>query len=256
MEIPPGTHLPRPMPKRPRIGEGIFDREVVERLLKFSPLRIEPQTRIYPPKLRLQEALTNVLKEASIALHKSKPAFSEATEARWTAERIKFGDAYRCRCWVLLGEDTETVLAACTLRLNPFTREEPGKGKQWAQVMNISAHPEGNGNGTMMFQMIEKVLRTEGIRIVILYPANNGCAPRFWGNLGFKEHGGQTGRPSLLPHAETSQINGNIIQEVDVITGYSLPRWEKDLTVRTVPRRDGNGSLLMGNGANGSETRC
>jgi len=228
---------PVPMRKNPRIGEGMFDKEAVERLLKYSGGRkqkpvvnLRPSSR--PP--RIVEATTDVLKRASVRIHLSKTAFSEESEAKWTRDRVMRGEEHFCRSWALVAGD-RSVLGACTLRINSFSESCRFKGLQWAQVMNISAQPEGHGYGSIMFEQIESVLKAVGIFLVVLYPADNIAAPKFWGKMGFKERGGKTGRPSLLPPEEC--VNGKLIQECDVSTGLSLPRWEKDLNARTLPRR-------------------
>lgn len=246
------AHLERPTPVRrnPRIGEFLVEqKDVIEGLLKYrkrtawgkhKPLVPRQPIAATPRKPQLREALTDALKKAAVKIHLSKFAFSEETEAKWTRKRIMNGSEHFCRCWALISADGMSVVGACTLRINTFCeqgaqKEGAQKGRKWAQVMNISANPEGHGYGSVMFEQLEEVLKAEQIYLVVLYPADNGAAPKFWGKMGFKERGGKTGRPSLLPSEEA--VNGKLIQECDVSTGMSLPRWEKDLLARTLPRR-------------------
>lgn len=67
--------------------------------------------------------------------------------------------------------------------------------------------------------------------MVVLYPADNESAPKFWGSLGFKE------RDSMLP--DRAKKDG-LIAEMDVHTRRVLPLWEKDINLRTIPRRAAN----------------
>ena len=71
---------------------------------------------------------------------------------------------------------------------------------------------------------------------MVLFPADNVAAPRFWGNLGYKERGDI----GLLPQRCRNNFSGenNVIAECDVQSGALLPMWEKDINLRTIPRRN------------------
>jgi len=216
-----GIVLPR-VDETCRIGEALFDAESFPRLEAL--LRRWPQR----PRPQLVRAASDRQKEAAIALHLSKDAFSESTEAEFTRRRIEEGRLFRCVSWNL--ELNGEVLAACTLRYNNFARSHGTLGDRWVQVMNISSKVERRGHGTRLFELLERELRREDIFTVVLFPADNHIAPKFWDRLGFKEVGQRTGRASMLP-PEDSQDFEKLIVEMDVVTGKSLHRWEKNISI-------------------------
>lgn len=206
-----------------------------------------------PPKwacsklnLKLIEACSQEVQEACINLHTSKPVFSMEAETGWVQERIVNGDAYDCKTFALVDENKETdVRASVIARFNycpalegddaaSLSSKEEGNQYErgelhWAQIMNISAKTEGQGDGSYLFRLLEDFFKAQELNLVVLFPAANVKAPKFWRKLGFKE---RSDAP-LLPDRERPKV----IAEFDVTTGIVLPMWEKDLSLRIIPRR-------------------
>ncbi|CAD7960039.1 unnamed protein product [Amoebophrya sp. A120] len=209
----------------------------------------------------LREADNDEIRQACYECHMTKPTFSEKNEAAWVKRRIFEDRQWSCKSWVLL-DRTNEVRAAMTCRVNhcrPLTEEERdnlplvARGNKWEtetnpfywiQIMNMSALVEGQGDGNRMYKVMENLWRREGFKIVTLYPADNDAAPKYWGNLGFKEYKGHL---TMLPMRAKEGPHADLVAEMDVGTGQILPLWEKDLQKRTMARRGNvNRSLFDG----------
>ncbi|CAD7940068.1 unnamed protein product [Amoebophrya sp. A25] len=200
------------------------------------------------------EAVTPEVKTQCMELHQAKPTFSEATEREYIKMRIFQDKAFSCKTWGMYDKKTGELCAAVTVRINecpPATQAEDEvmtvtqrsnkwetypHSFRWVQIMNMSAKTEGKGHGTIFYKILEPRWKQEGYKIVVLFPADNDGAPRYWGNLGFKERS----NGSILPQRARQTT---LIAEIDVHTQRILPMWEKDLNLRTIPRRAANAGV-------------
>eukprot|EP00406_Dinophysis_acuminata_P078481 CAMPEP_0179249620 /NCGR_PEP_ID=MMETSP0797-20121207/20743_1 /TAXON_ID=47934 /ORGANISM="Dinophysis acuminata, Strain DAEP01" /LENGTH=268 /DNA_ID=CAMNT_0020957325 /DNA_START=8 /DNA_END=812 /DNA_ORIENTATION=+ len=116
-----------------------------------------------------------------------------------------------------------TYLAAVTVRVNSY-QQRPGR---WGQILNMSTRRERHGFGTVLIAGLEELLRREDVDVLVLYPAENGRAPAFWGSIGFGAH-----KVSLLPDEElvSHDQGGPLLPEFDPGSLTALPRWEKRIT--------------------------
>lgn len=182
------------------------------------------------------EAASQDHKEMACHLHLSKRTFcKEQSLVRW---RIFSGDAENCQCrtWILVQRiplettaavqiiHTSSALAAVTVRINHYK----GAIGRWAQILNMSTGQERCGYGTMLVAGLEELLRRESIDVVVLYAAQNLCAPQFWASLGYLEP-----RRTLLPKAELVPYykGGPLVPEMESGTKELLPRLERRIAV-------------------------
>lgn len=113
-----------------------------------------------------------------------------------------------------------TYLAAVTVRVNTYQKRQG----RWGQILNMSTRRERHGFGTFLIAGLEELLRREDVDVLVLYPAENGRAPAFWGSIGFGAH-----KVSLLPDEElvSHEQGGPLLPEFDPGSLSALPRWEK-----------------------------
>ncbi|CAE7297185.1 unnamed protein product [Symbiodinium natans] len=179
------------------------------------------------------EASKDAHRWAAYECHLSKGTFiHEACQVR---TRVIAGHA-QCRTFVLCEEGhvpkkvqkaknrEEQVLAACTVRMNPYLHYR----KMWGQIMHISAWEERKGYGSKLVAAVEELLRQEGVDILVAYPAPTRAAQSFWAKMGYQQQ-----ERSFLPDEELlpRYEGGPLWPEQNAITEEPLDRLEKKLLV-------------------------
>ena len=179
------------------------------------------------------EASKNAHRWAAYECHLSKGTFiREACQVR---TRVIAGHA-QCRTFVLCAEGQvpknvskaknreEQVLAACTVRMNPYRRY----CKMWGQIMHMSAREERKGYGSKLVVAVEELLRQEGVDILLAYPAPTTAAQKFWAKMGYQQQ-----EDSFLPDEELipRYEGGPLWPEENAVTEEPLDRLEKRLLV-------------------------
>jgi len=226
------------------------------------PKITSPHADLYLPEhLEVAEVECKEEKDDACALHLSKNTFREEREL--VKLRIYHGKSCDCRTWVLrtppssANSESNTsldecrvgrsrsaafrgrseqsftsssssnivdhgALAAATIRFNAYQ----AKTGSWAHILNTSTRRERQGFGTILIAGVERLLRVEGVDVIILYPAENGRAPAFWSSLGFAAQAS-----SFLPDEELvpHEHGGPLLPEFDLSTRVVLPRWEKQI---------------------------
>jgi len=212
-----------------------------------------PQTRSAPGKPLIDferhevlEAASQDHKDMALRLHLAEKTFcKEQSLVRW---RIYQGDAPNCQCrtWILVNRvplettaavqiiHTSSALAAVTVRINYYKASQG----RWAQILNMSTGQERCGYGTMLIAGLEDLLKREGVDVVVLYAAQNRCAPQFWASLGYYQQA-----KTLLPKAELIPYykGGPLVPEMESGTKELLPRLERRIAETPLA---GSASLL------------
>ena len=144
------------------------------------------------------------------------------SEREWDHIRLFKGaqSTIRCRTWLLRNRSGGELLAALTIRFNPYN----GRCGRWAQIMSAAALQKRCGHGTLLVQTTMAILKENSdVDVMVVYPSDNQKALQFWKKVGFVER-----VRSWLPEADLvpEGQGGHLLPEYDVDSAKLLPRLE------------------------------
>ena len=105
------------------------------------------------------------------------------SEREWDHIRLFKGaqSTIRCRTWLLRNRSGGELLAALTIRFNPYN----GRCGRWAQIMSAAALQKRCGHGTLLVQTTMAILKENSdVDVMVVYPSDNQKALQFWKKVG------------------------------------------------------------------------